>query len=101
MHKKELVHIIDKRFESFSKNWNGMHNLQLDAVHDWRVDYKKLRAVLRLASEEDEKIEIPLSLKDVYTISGEIRDRQMQLERMREWFGNEIFFPPAYSGLIK
>ena len=71
--------MVDKRFDSFSENWKGMHQLELDAVHDWRVDYKKLRAVLRMASEEDEKIDIPLSLKDVYSISGEIRDRQMQL----------------------
>ena len=78
-----------------------MHDLEVNAIHDWRVDYKKLRAVLRMVSEEDEKIDIPLSLKDVYTITGEIRDRQMQFERMKEWFGNEIFFPPSYSDLIK
>jgi len=101
MHKKELVHIIDKRFESFSENWKGLHELTFDAVHDWRVDYKKLRAIIRMASAEDEKIEIPLSLKDIYTISGEIRDRQMQLERLKEWFGSEIFFPPAYTQFIK
>jgi CHAD domain-containing protein len=101
MHKKELVHIIDKRFESFSENLKGLHDLTFDAIHDWRVDYKKMRAIIRMASEEDGEIEIPLSLKDVYTISGEIRDRQMQFERMKEWFGSEIFFPPAYTQLIK
>jgi CHAD domain-containing protein len=101
MHKKELSHIVDKRFGAFCENWKGMHDLQVDAIHDWRVDYKKLRAILRMASEEDEKIHIPLSLKDVYSLTGEIRDRQMQLERMKEWFGNEIFFPPTYSEFIK
>jgi len=100
MHRKELTHIVDKRFESFAENWTGLHDLTFDAVHDWRVNYKKLRAILRMASEEDDEIEIPLSLKDVYTVAGEVRDRQMQLRRLKEWFGNEIIFPPVYTEMI-
>jgi hypothetical protein len=41
MHKKGLTHIIEKRFESFHKNWNGVHLIEKDPIHDWRVDYKK------------------------------------------------------------
>jgi hypothetical protein len=101
MHRKELIHIVDKRFIALFANWDGMHELNKDAIHDWRVDYKKLRAVVRLMGEQSKKPEIPLSLKDVYTIAGEIRERQMQTERMAEWFGSEQFFPPAYTELLR
>ena len=82
-------------------NLNGLHAADKDAIHDWRVDYKKLRAVIRLASIEDKKIDLPLSLKDIYTLSGEIRDRQMQWERMLQWFGGAQVFPPAYTELLQ
>jgi hypothetical protein len=101
MHRKQLTHIVEKRFDALFANWNGMHALNPEAIHDWRVDYKKLRAVIRLAEKEEGKIEMPLSLKDTYTIAGEIRDRQMQMERMVQWFGSEQFFPPAYTELIQ
>ena len=99
--RKGLTHIIEKRFSALSANWSGLHAADSDAVHDWRVDYKKLRAVTRLAEHEHEKIDLPLSLKDVYTIAGEIRDRQMQMERMLQWFANEQLFPPAYTQLLQ
>jgi CHAD domain-containing protein len=101
MHRKELTHIVEKRFEALFANWNGLHSASKDAIHDWRVDYKKLRAVIRVASEEEKKIDLPLSLKDVYTMAGEIRDRQMQTDRMLQWFGSEQFFPPAYTELLQ
>jgi len=101
MHKKGLTHIIEKRFESFHKNWNGVHLIEKDPIHDWRVDYKKMRAVIRLLDEEEKKLEIPLSMKDVYTLAGEVRDRQMQFERMLQWFGSESLFPPAYTTLLQ
>lgn len=101
MHRKELIHIVEKRFTALFAHWNGMHEVNKEAIHDWRVDYKKLRAIVRLLGEQSKKPEIPLSLKDVYTIAGEIRDRQMQSERMAEWFGSEQFFPPAYTELLR
>ena len=78
-----------------------MHALNKDAIHDWRVDYKKLRAIVRLSGEKAKKLEIPLSLKDVYTVAGEIRDRQMQEERMIQWYVSEQFFPPVYTQLLQ
>ena len=101
MHKKGLTHIIEKRFEALHKNWSGVHLIQKDPIHDWRVDYKKLRAVIRLLSAEEKELEIPLSMKDVYMLAGEVRDRQMQHERMLQWFGSESLFPPEYTSLLQ
>ena len=98
---KRLTHIIEKRFHALFANWNGVYHAHKEAVHDWRVDYKKLRAMIRLAGEQTEKIELPLSLKDVYTLAGHIRDRQMQWERMHQWFGSEQLFPPSYTQLLE
>ncbi len=100
MHRKELMHLVEKRFAALAGNWNGLYQLQKDPIHDWRVDYKKLRAIIRLVSDQIEKVEIPLSLKDVYTIAGEVRDRQMQTDRMLEWFGSETLFPPVYTSFL-
>jgi hypothetical protein len=101
MHRKQLSHIVDKRFVTFLENWEGVHAFAPGAIHDWRVAYKKLRAILRLISEDEKKLHIPLSLKDVYSLAGHIRDRQMQMERMMQWFGNESLFPPAYTELLQ
>jgi CHAD domain-containing protein len=101
MHRKELVHIVEKRFSSLLSNWVGMQQLNKDAIHEWRVDYKKLRALIRLGAEHKKKLEIPSSLKEVYSVAGEIRDRQMQMERMLQWFGNETLFPPSYTSMLQ
>jgi CHAD domain-containing protein len=101
MHRKQLHHIVDKRFEALFALWPGIHALGVEEIHDWRVEYKKLRALVRMAEVEKKKLEMPLSLKDVYTVTGEIRDRQMQMERLREWFANEVLYPPQYTQLIR
>jgi CHAD domain-containing protein len=101
MHHKQLLHIVDKRFQALFALWPGMHALGIEEIHDWRVEFKKLRALVRMSDGEKKKLEMPLSLKDVYSIAGEIRDRQMQLERLREWFVNELLYPPQYTQLIK
>ena len=64
----KLIKTIDKDFEA-------------EAIHKFRVEYKKLRAFLRMVSEEKEeqlKIKIPGKLKKAYAVAGSIRDLQLQ-----------------------
>ena len=65
---RKLIIIINKDFET-------------EAIHQLRVEYKKLRAFLRMISNEkssQEKIKIPGKLKKAYVIAGSIRDLQLQ-----------------------
>ena len=71
------------------KNYRALHKLiiivnkdfETEAIHKLRVEYKKLRAFLRMISNEmppHKKIKIPGKLKKAYAIAGSIRDLQLQ-----------------------
>lgn len=51
----------------------------IEDIHDLRVEYKKLRAFIRLLQEEDDnsKLKIPGKVKAVYTSAGPVRDLQL------------------------
>ena len=57
-----------------------------EAIHQFRVDYKKLRAFLRmvmLKMAEPRDLMIPHPLKKMYATSGEVRDRQLCIKRIK------------------
>lgn len=54
----------------------------VDDIHDLRVEYKKLRAFLRMLQLEEgatQKLKIPDGLKDTYRAAGSVRDLQLFL----------------------
>jgi CHAD domain-containing protein len=57
-----------------------------DAVHNFRVEYKKMRAFFRLVNDGSGKIvlKVPKKLKEVYALAGMYRDRQLQQVRLLE-----------------
>ena len=61
------------------------HNYDQEAIHHFRVEYKKLRAFLRLLSAAGEhgKIKIPSSLNHVYQKAGAVRDLQLHIETIK------------------
>jgi CHAD domain-containing protein len=55
------------------------------AIHDFRVAYKKLRAFLRMEAlmvADASQARFPQAFKNVYLLAGEIRDRQLFIERL-------------------
>jgi CHAD domain-containing protein len=78
-----------------------------DTIHDFRVEYKKLRAFFRLVNGEagKKKIQVAKNLKEVYSLAGSLRDQQLQQARMSEVakekllhpHGNFIFFEPEIT----
>jgi CHAD domain-containing protein len=86
-----LIKIVNKHFET-------------EAIHQMRVAYKKLRAFLRMMSEEKpglDKIKIPAKLKRGYHIAGCIRDLQLQRQIILSHTRAEIVEPKGYLNLLK
>jgi CHAD domain-containing protein len=60
-----------------------------DAIHNFRVEYKKMRAFYRLVNDGSGKriMKVPKKLKKVYALAGMFRDRQLQQARLKEAAG--------------
>lgn len=87
----KFIKIVSKHFEP-------------ESIHQLRVEYKKQRAFLRMISEEKdekEKIKIPGKLKKAYHIAGEIRDLQLQHQRILVLKKEETIPPEAYLQLLE
>lgn len=83
---------------------NVNEHFETESIHKLRVEYKKLRAFLRMISEEkavDEKINIPGKLKKGYHIAGSIRDLQLQCQLILMLTKEEIKPPKAYLKLLE
>jgi CHAD domain-containing protein len=58
------------------------------AIHDFRVEVKKLRAFLRLqnsAAGMEEDVSLPKKLKKDYSLFGKIRDHQLCIKKITEF----------------
>ncbi|HEX7458409.1 MAG TPA: CHAD domain-containing protein, partial [Ginsengibacter sp.] len=87
----KLITIVNKHFET-------------ESIHELRVEYKKLRAFLRMISEEkdaEQKIKIPGKLKKAYHIAGSIRDLQLQCKSILAITEEETKKPKSYLKLIE
>ena len=82
MDKSDPKNIIIKHYRALRKLIITINkDFETEAIHKLRVEYKKLRAFLRMISNEkpsQEKIKIPHKLKKAYAIAGSIRDLQLQ-----------------------
>ena len=70
----------------------------------FRLEYKKLRAFLRMISQQHEtagEIKISKKLKKGYNISGSIRDLQLQQQRIMAATKQELKKPQAYLTLLQ
>lgn len=80
MDHKTIRHIIHVFFRRLKKlNHQVKKRFAKKPIHLFRVQYKKLRAFLRLLSlETGTPIKLPRKLKKMYRLAGKIRDRQIQ-----------------------
>ena len=86
MDKSDPINIIKKHYRALHKLITIVNkDFETEAIHQLRVEYKKLRAFLRMISEEkekQEKIKIPRKVKKAYAVAGSIRDLQLQHKNM-------------------
>jgi CHAD domain-containing protein len=82
--KESLIEVLSTTARSIADEAHTISpNFDQDVIHHFRVQTKKLRALLRLIQTEDPELDIRLSksFKKLYALSGEIRDAQVQLGR--------------------
>jgi CHAD domain-containing protein len=89
MKQAQLTEIVTKRLEHMKKlSGQIRENFDIEDLHDLRVEYKKLRAFIRLVQLEIDasKLKVPGKLKSVYEAGGPVRDLQLFLPRLLPHF---------------
>ena len=105
MNRTQIKGITNKHYSKLKKHIKKIaEDFDMEAIHQFRVEYKKLRALLRMLSQQEEttgEIKISNTLKEVYSISGSIRDLQLQQHRIVEATKQEQKKPQAYLTLLQ
>ena len=105
MNQEQIKHITNTHYRKLKKYFKHLiPGFDAEIIHQFRVEYKKLRAFLRMLSQEDKKsgeIKISKNLKKAYHISGAIRDLQLQQQRIVEGTKQELKKPQAYLTLLQ
>ena len=105
MNKEQIKHITNIHYRKIKKHLKRIaEDFDAEAIHEFRVEYKKLRAILRMIARENEtagELKISKKLKKAYTISGSMRDLQLQQQRILEATKQEPKKPQAYLNLLQ
>ena len=93
------------RFEKLSKYYySTLEDFKLNAIHHFRVEMKKLRALIRLVnlSDIEHQNKIPKPLKSFYNIAGNIRNLQLHRQRVVNLCKNlSMELPSLYLEFLK
>ena len=105
MNHEQIKHITNNHYKKLKKHISHIcKDFDVDAIHDFRVEYKKLRAFLRMISQQHEtavEIKVSKKLKKAYNILGSIRDLQLQQQRIISATERELKKPKAYLTLLQ
>jgi CHAD domain-containing protein len=105
MDKGKIKRIINKHYRAIKKYIKKIEEgFNAASIHQFRVGYKKLRAFLRMLSQKDKakgKIKMAEKLKKVYTIAGNIRDLQLQQQRVSAAAKQIHKKPQAYLTIVQ
>ena len=105
MNQGQIKHITNNHYRKLKKHIKTVNeDFDVEAIHQFRVEYKKLRAFLRMISQQQEtagEIKISKKLKKGYNISGSVRDLQLQQQRILEATKQELKKPQAYISLLQ
>jgi CHAD domain-containing protein len=104
MKEKEMNEIIEERFKTIDKlSHTIIKDFDVDNIHDFRVEVKKLRAFLRLLDikKEDNEPVIPSLLKTFYGYIGIVRNIQLYRHSLYKYIAaHNIDKPAAYFKLL-
>jgi CHAD domain-containing protein len=96
----DTIHAIKSRFEKIQATFDvAIAYLDAEDIQAFRSEVKKLRAFLQLVSPR-EKLKLPRRLHQFYRIAGEIRNLQLQEQRIRDAFLNKGSLPQSYLTLL-
>jgi len=87
MTKRDITHIIKEIFRQIKKTQSPIiRNFDQDSIHKFRVQIKKLGALLRLLSfkmDVRSPLKLPKRLKNIYSAAGNVRSIQLQLSQIK------------------
>jgi CHAD domain-containing protein len=102
---EQIKHITTNQYRKLKKHIKKVaEDFDMETIHQFRVEYKKLRAFLRMLSQQQAtagEIKTSKTLKRAYTVSGSIRDLQLQQQRIQEAAKQEQKKPQAYLTLLQ
>ena len=105
MQLKYLEEIVHKYSHKLADHANAIPgSFDNEDIHELRVNYKKLRAFIRLLQEDADSgknLVIPDSIKDVYQAAAEVRDRQLFLDFIHDSINNASETLPQFLTAIK
>lgn len=85
MKESEIIHCYKTVFKKLTKHYErSLEDFDADDIHHFRVEMKKLRAFIRLVNlaQPDHQHKIPGSIKKIYHLVGNIRNLQLQQQRI-------------------
>lgn len=102
MEKEPVRHIAGNYYKDLKKHFKKIiPQFETVTIHQFRVAFKKHRAFLRLISMSDGTLKIPKAIKKAYHIAGQIRDLQLQQQRIRAVTKDQSVQPVSYLRLIE
>ncbi|MES1213947.1 MAG: CHAD domain-containing protein [Bacteroidota bacterium] len=105
MDSKRILNITSNHYRKLGNHLNKiLPGIDSTTIHEFRVEYKKLRALLRLLSQQPgigNEIKISRGLKKVYVIAGSLRDLQLQQQRIIDATKEAPKKPNAYLHLLQ
>ena len=112
MRQKHIQHSIDSRLNHLRKALpRVLAHFDPEDIHAFRVEVKKLRALLTLLAAEDPqdasltrsgRVRLPRRLRRFYKMTGEIRNLQLQQQRVQEyWKMRDDALPRTYCLLLE
>ncbi len=105
MHHHHIKNITNRHYLNLKKHFKKVKKrFDDEAIHQLRVEYKKLRAFLRLISGVNgrkETAKISGKLKQCYAVAGSIRDLQLQQQRILDISKQEPKKPWGYIDLLQ
>jgi len=100
MKRKYLEEVIDKhghRIHKYGSQLPG--HFEAEDIHELRLEYKKLRAFIRLVQMNEgasKQLIIPPAVKDLYHAAGAVRDTQLFRVHAAEWAAGQSISLPYY-----
>ncbi|MEP6948076.1 MAG: CHAD domain-containing protein [Ginsengibacter sp.] len=105
MKQREIYIVVNKRFKKTGRFFSELiSEFEIEPIHDFRTEIKKLRAFLRLLNVEtgDDRLKISKEMKIFYGFAGTIRNLQLQLKNICDYPGNPGYAViPAYIDYLK
>ncbi len=105
MQQEDVFHIISNYFRQLKKYHHRMvEHFDAEAIHQFRVTYKKLNALFSSLSFEMElpkRVKITGQLKVLYQLAGRIREIQLQQLRLKTAVNQQAEPPLGYSAWLE